>query len=235
MRYKIDLIEIKCLDENDSGPGNNDEPYVIVTSVCFKNALSGVPLPPGINLPSLNFPIVVVNKFGPWGGVDEGETRSTTAFRTGVTFTEIEKMFLSMMGVIIREPIWGVNRTPTPIGDLNSLFFLVAMMEKDDNNPSTVRTTVQGAVSAAASGYANANLSRNDLSQRLRDDMRSGIILGITSASPNSDDLIGVVQELQISSQDLRNADQRGTILKTLDFRNPSTRYEVVFRIQSLP
>lgn len=228
MNYQIDLIGIKCLDENDSGPWASDEPYVVVTTVCFRDALEGVTLPPGIPRPDINLPKVVTNKFGPWGDVDTGENRSTFEPPDGMTDAAVDSLRLTQ---IIRKPVWGLNGKPMPISNPDKLFILVGMMEHDDGNPNTVRTAVQTALSGAAAGYASSGLSRNDLAERMRKDMAGAIDLG-TLHPFNSDDRIGGVQELRITAANLREARQRGSIMKRLVFRNSTTRYRVSFRIK---
>lgn len=229
MNFQIDLMRVRCLDQNDSGPWDSDEPYVVVATICFKEAFTGVKLPSGITLPRLNLPSVLTKKFGPWDGVDTGETATTFEVPPGLPQAAVD---LFRLRFVIREPVWGPNGVPMPIGNPDKFFILVGMMEHDDSNPNAVRTAVQAALSGAVQGYANAGLSRNDLAQRMRADMAGAIDLGRLHPF-NSDDPIGGVQELRITSANLRTCEQRGTVTKTLGFVNSTTRYQVTFRIKS--
>jgi hypothetical protein len=86
----IALKKIKCRIETDEV--GSDEPYVLVTAVDLSNPL---------------LPNAEVTLYGPWGDVDEGETRTTQPLQPGVNPSDFP--FL-----VWRRNAWGRPAAPRP-------------------------------------------------------------------------------------------------------------------------
>jgi hypothetical protein len=174
MALTIAVKSITCLQESTE-PSLHDEPYVLVT---------------GVDLSQL-IPNVEVTQYGPWSGVDKGETH----------------------GIKDRLPFWGLdNKTAVAISDPSSVVFIVSVMENDSGKPEVLRGLVKGA--AVASLAASNGMPRATRVQKLQNDIHSA--LGIPTGFPNPDDIVGS-KELVLTAGDLV-APASKTRIKTLDF-----------------
>jgi hypothetical protein len=118
-----------------------------------------------------------------------------------------------------------------------NLIFLVGLMENDDAKPDAVR--------AGVDAYMTGNLfsepttqKRSVLVKELLDAF-SGALHSPAAAGPtfpfNMDDVIGPVQELQITALDLGWAAHRGSWEKRLTFNGDGARYQVDFILDQHP
>lgn len=162
---------IKSID--DSTEVGADEPYILVTAA----DLSGP-------VPSLE-----VTLYGPWPGVDKGETAPTLP----VPPIGIDVLNLS------RRPFWPFNgKNADTISKIDNLIFIVSVMENDDGNPNTLRTLVK--LAALGSLAASTGIGRKTRVDKLIADINGA--LGTPTGAPNFDDIVGT-QELVLTNKDL--------------------------------
>lgn len=180
---KIKVGSIYCAKQQGTFFFESDAPYVLVASI----DLSVVPLP---NLE--------VTLYGPWDGVDTGESRNSD----GTLF-------------------WAINGSAKTILQPTDVIFLVAVMEKDEGSPNATRGLVKAQLTATLA--ASIGLSRSNLVTKLINDMNSA--LSIPTGFPNPDDKIAV-KELTLSALDLV-LPTVAPLAKTLSFSGDGAKYDV--------
>lgn len=229
---RIDLLSVRVVDENDNAPFDSDEPYVLVQVVALSNIFDDIPdlTALGINVPALNLPTVRTLRFGPWSGVDEGETVKTIEWPAKVPLTQEQEDALRRF-LVFRDPIWGPQGS-WPIGDPDQLFIHVQMMEWDGSSVSRVNTAIQAPVAAELLSAINSGENHAQLSRRMKDAFATNIDIGTFSVT-NSDDRIGDPQELVITREMIKQVEEDGTILfRQFTFRNASSEYRLQFRLK---
>jgi hypothetical protein len=233
---RIDLINLRSYYENDSGPWDSDEPYVLIQIVALTDIFAGIQglKSLGIDVPSLNLPSVRTMRFGPWSGVDAEETVQTIEIPPGLSWEQEE---LIRRFVVVRDPIWGPTGS-WPIGDPNQLFIHVAAMESDGTDKSRVNTAIQSLLLPEVISAINNGETHEQLSRRLRDFLKTNIGVGTLDVF-NSDDQIGEPQELLITPELVQQVESGQTIYKDLIFVDfitiddePNTKYRVRFRFR---
>ena len=193
----IALKSIKCKIETDEV--GSDEPYVLVTAVDLTNPI---------------LPNAEVTLYGPWGDVDEGESRSTQPLQPGINPSD-------MPFIIWRRNAWGPSGQAKAIANPANAVILVSMMEHDDGKPGTARELTKGAV--VSSLAASAGMTRAQRVSKLKADIIGA--LGIPTGFPNFDDRVGTTQEFMLSTNLLDVA--AGPKSKTLTIVGDGGKYEV--------
>jgi len=193
----IALKSIKCKIETDEV--GSDEPYVLVTAVDLTNPI---------------LPNAEVTLYGPWGDVDEGESRSTQPLQPGINPSD-------MPFIIWRRNAWGPSGQAKAIANPANAVILVSMMEHDDGKPGTARELTKGAV--VSSLAASAGMTRAQRVSKLKADINGA--LGIPTGFPNFDDRVGTTQEFMLSTNLLDVA--AGPKSKTLTIVGDGGKYEV--------
>lgn len=195
----IALSKLKCLIETDEVGA--DEPYVLVTAIDLKN----FPLPQ-----------IEVTLYGPWGGVDKGDTATTQPIPPGVDPNVLPF-------IVWRRNAWGPSGGAKPIASPADAILLVSMMEHDDGKPTAAREIVKGAV--VSSLAASTNMSRANRVSKLIADINGA--LAIPTGAPNFDDRVGSTQELKLSAALLNVAG--GPKTKTLPITGDGGKYQATF------
>jgi len=200
---KIAVTKVKCFIDTDEA--TSDEPYVLVT---------------GINLKSL-VPNVEVTRYGPWGDVDEDETRTTIPIPPSLPFDPDPSGIIG----IFRKPCWGLDGKAATISNPDDVVLLVSLMENDDGDVQASRVLVKGA--AVTSLAASMSLSRTARVAKLINDINGA--LQIPTGAPNFDDNIGSTKEFRLSKELL---DVNGCKkFKCLTFVGDGGRYQVCFEV----
>lgn len=195
----IALKKIKCRIETDEvGP---DEPYVLVTAVDLSNPL---------------LPNAEVTRYGPWGGVDAGDTCTTQPIPPGVDPNDLPF-------IIWRRNAWGPSGAAKAIANPANAILLVSMMEHDDGKPGTARELAKAAVVGALA--ASAGMTREQRVAKLKADLHGA--LGIPTGFPNFDDRVGATKELVLSASLLDVA--AGPKTKTLTIVGDGGKYDLTF------
>jgi hypothetical protein len=197
----IALTKIKCLIETDEV--GSDEPYVLVTAVDLK---------------ALPLPTVEVTRYGPWGDVDEGETKVTKAIPPGLNPDQMPLF-------VWRRAAWSPSGAPKAINHPDDAILLVSMMEHDDGDAAAARTVVKGAV--VSSLAASISLPRAKRVEKLIADINGA--LEIPTGAPNFDDRVGSTQEFRLSNNLLSVA--AGPKNKTLTVRGDGGKYQITLRV----
>lgn len=195
----IALKKIKCRIETDEVGA--DEPYVLVTAVDLSNPL---------------LPNAEVTRYGPWGGVDAGDTCTTVPLQPGINPGD-------MPFVVWRTNAWGPSGSARPIPNPANAVLLVSLMEHDDGKPGTARELVKGAVVSALA--ASAGMTRAERVSKLKADIHGA--LGIPTGFPNFDDRVGSTRELPLSAGLLDVA--AGPKSKTLTITGDGGKYDLTF------
>jgi hypothetical protein len=193
----IALKKIKCRIETDEV--GSDEPYVLVTAVDLSNPL---------------LPNAEVTLYGPWGDVDEGETRTTQPLQPGVNPSDFP--FL-----VWRRNAWGPSGSANAIPNLANAVILVSMMEHDDGKASAARELAKAAVVGALA--ASAGMTRAQRVSKLIADINGA--LAIPTGAPNFDDRVGSTREFVLSSNLLDVA--AGPKSKTMTIVGDGGKYDV--------
>lgn len=195
----IALKKIKCRIETDEV--GSDEPYVLVTAVDLSNPV---------------LPNAEVTLYGPWGDVDEDETRTTQPLQPGVNPSDFP--FL-----VWRRNAWGPSGSAKAIANPANAIMLVSMMEHDDGKPSAARELVKAAVVGALA--ASAGMTRAQRVSKLKTDINGA--LAIPTGAPNFDDRVGSTVELALSANLLNVA--AGPKTKTLTITGDGGKYDLTF------
>jgi hypothetical protein len=195
----IALKKIKCRIETDEIGA--DEPYVLVTAVDLSNPL---------------LPNAEVTRYGPWGGVDAGDTCTTQPLQPGVNPSD-------MPFIVWRLNAWGPSGTAKAIASPANVILLVSLMEHDDGKPGTARELVKGAVVSALA--ASNGMTREQRVNKLKADIHDA--LGIPTGFPNFDDRVGSTKEVPLSASLLNVAG--GPKTKTLTIVGDGGKYDVTF------
>jgi len=198
----IALTKIKCRIETDEVGA--DEPYVLVTAVDLSNPL---------------LPNVEVTRYGPWGDVDEGESRTTHSIPTG--FDPDLAPF-----IVWRRNAWGPSGNAKAISNPANAVLLVSMMEHDNGKPSAARELTKGAV--VSSLAASNGMTRAQRVSKLIADINGA--LAIPTGAPNFDDRVGSTKELALSANLLNVA--AGPKTKTLTIVGDGGKYDVTLQVK---
>lgn len=205
---------IECINAT-SGLGS-DEPYVLVLAVDLSSTLS---LSVGGKTVSVPLPSLHVTRVGPWEDVDDGETHSVFE-----------------LAPADRQPFWDLTGT-LKLTDPAKTIFLVTLMENDDADPESIRTTVTGIM--AGNLFSNPTLNRDTLASMLRGALDGAIntARGAGATFPfNFDDQIGSTQELRISAADIATASKNGsTELFLSEFNGDGASYSIIFTMSTSP
>lgn len=193
---RIFLKSIRCY--KDTSEADSDEPYALVFT-----ARRGFP-------PAANTVL-----YGPWGDVDSGESRKTGMF------------FYGPGGLPLVPPanIWGISGQPEPAPDPQNVVIIAALMENDNGKAAGIRAGLHAQLYADLVS-APAELSRDQLVQRLLKTMRDALKGPITIGVLNNDDLIDV-GEIQIANS-LR---ARLPTVVSKHMTGDGGRYELFFEI----
>lgn len=195
----IALKKIKCRIETDEVGA--DEPYVLVTAVDLSNPL---------------LPNAEVTRYGPWGDVDGGESRTTQPLQPGVNPSDFP--FL-----VWRRNAWGPSGQAKAIANPANAILLVSVMEHDDGKPGTARELAKAAVVGALA--ASAGMTRAQRVSKLIADINGA--LGIPTGFPNFDDRVGTTKEVPLSANLLNVA--AGPKTKTMTIVGDGGKYDVTF------
>lgn len=195
----IALKKIKCRIETDEV--GSDEPYVLVTAVDLTNPL---------------LPNAEVTLYGPWGGVDAGDTCTTQPLQPGVNPSDFP--FL-----VWRRNAWGPSGSAKAIPNPANAILLVSMMEHDDGKASAARELAKAAVVGALA--ASAGMTRAQRVSKLIADINGA--LAIPTGAPNFDDRVGSTREVPLSASLLNVA--AGPKTKTLTIVGDGGKYDVTF------
>ena len=198
----IALSKIKCKIETDEV--GSDEPYVLVTAVDLSNPL---------------LPNAEVTLYGPWGDVDEGETRTTQPLQPGMPPSDFPF-------IIWRRNAWGPSGQAKAIASPANAIILVSMMEHDDGKPSAAREIAKGAV--VSSLAASMGMTREQRVSKLKADINGA--LAIPTGAPNFDDRVGTTKEFPLSANLLNVA--AGAKSKTLTIVGDGGKYEVTLVVK---
>lgn len=193
----IALKKIKCRIETDEI--GSDEPYVLVTAVDLSNPV---------------LPNAEVTLYGPWGGVDEGDTCTTQPIPNGVDPNDLPF-------IIWRRNAWGPSGSAKAIPNPANAVILVSMMEHDDGKASAARELVKAAVVGALA--ASAGMTRAQRVSKLKTDIHGA--LGIPTGAPNFDDRVGATVEVPLSASLLDVA--AGPKTKTITIVGDGGKYDV--------
>jgi len=193
-KCKIKVDSMRVLDESNEG-SSSDEPYVIVfVADVRKNAL-------GITVPNAK------TTMHRWGNADEGD----------LLHTVMEDEPLAAF-VAPDQYCWGPDNGPAQIDNADQLVILAGIMENDDGSPTAARGMVNGLMAGSIANIAGANLTRDKLVKRLKDDMNSAMTQARITGAPDFDDRVGTVQELRLSAPDLTKVAKKQIVAKNLTF-----------------
>lgn len=198
----IALTKIKCKIETDEV--GSDEPYVLVTAVDLSNPL---------------LPNAEVTLYGPWGDVDEGETRTTQPIPPGVDPNDLPF-------IVWRRNAWGPSGQAKVIASPAHAVILVSMMEHDDGKAGTARGLAKAA--AVSSLAASMGMTREQRVNKLKADIHAA--LGIPTGAPNFDDRVGGTKEFALSANLLNVA--AGPKNKMLTIVGDGGKYEVTLQVK---
>ncbi len=152
----------------------------------------------GIALPSIN-----VVKVGPWSGVGPGGTH-----------------LAALLPSADRPAFWNVNGLAQPIAAPQDVIFLVAMMENDGASPDAIRGVVRTELLAARVTNTNRPYSSyvTTMISNMTGTIETARVLGLSPGHLNADDLIGGVQQLSLTTNDLSALNDLESVSKTLRF-----------------
>jgi hypothetical protein len=199
----------------DTDEDASDEPYVIVCCVDVSRRVGG-----------LVVPSVWTRLVGPWASADQGDLLVTTPLLPP-----------SLPPKIWRMPFWDINGQVRAIEDPDEVIFLVAMMEHDDSATAMMRQAVNGAVTGTAAGTVNnLALDRDGIVRELRAAMRDAIDGVRQIPVINTDERLGGVQELRLTSDHLERSAEGEEVRLNLTFNGDggSYRLEFIMRERSL-
>ena len=152
----------------------------------------------GVALPAIN-----VTKIGQWIGVDANETH------LAISLTSTN-----------RPAFWNLDGRAQPIAAPQDVIFLVAFMENDGSSPDAIRGVVQTELLAAR--LTNTNRAYTAYVINMISNMTGTIdtarLLGLSPGHLNADDLIGGVQQLSLTTNDLAALNGLEPVSKTLRF-----------------
>jgi hypothetical protein len=141
-----------------------------------------------------------VFKYGPWLGVNAGETKYASHLDSNPAF-------------------WDLDSDPRPIAHPQDVIFLVAMCENDASSPDGIRGGVKAALLAAR--VTNTNQDYADYVRAMISNMTGTIetirVEGMDPLHLNEDDLFGVKQ-LSLTTSDLDRLNNLETVAKPLRF-----------------
>ncbi|MDR7335543.1 hypothetical protein [Roseateles asaccharophilus] len=198
----IALTKIKCKIETDEV--GSDEPYVLVTAVDLSNPV---------------LPNAEVTLYGPWGGVDQGDTAVTQPIPQGIDPNDLPF-------IIWRRNAWGPSGQAKVIANPAQAIILVSMMEHDDGKASAARELAKAAV--VSSLAASMGMTRAQRVAKLKADIHGA--LGIPTGAPNFDDRVGGTHEFALSASLLNVA--AGPKNKTLTIVGDGGKYEVTLQVK---
>jgi hypothetical protein len=170
-----------------------DQPYLLIASFDMANSVNQ-------GVVGLIPPAVDVFKYGPWLGVNKGETHYASHLGSNPAF-------------------WDLDSDPRPIADPQDVIFLVAMCENDASSPDGIRGGVKSALILAHS--TNTNQDYADYVRAMISNMTGTIetirLEGMDPLHLNEDDLFGVKQ-LTLTTGDLDRLNNLETVAKPLRF-----------------
>jgi nicotinamidase-related amidase len=140
---QIYLDSLRC--EEDTNEADDDEPYVLVTSVNLASNLRIPGVPIGLPIPA--FDVFLLR----YRAVSEGETRPGNAYTS----------------------FWNVTGRPASLTNPEEAIFVVALVENDDGDPDALRGIVKGIVGASILG--SISLNRDDKVAALLRDVDSAL------------------------------------------------------------
>jgi hypothetical protein len=181
--------------EDASKEAGKDEPYVLIASFNMANSVL-------LGMVGLTLPDVNVVKVGPWDGVGANE-----------------RHFASHLTTFNRPPFWNLNGDAATIADPQDVIFLVAFMEHDGSNPDGIRGAVRTELLAALGPNVNRGYSAyvTNMVSNMTATIESSRLL-VTKITTNFDDLIGDVQQLSLTANDLATLNGLEPVTKTLRF-----------------
>jgi hypothetical protein len=170
-----------------------DEPYLLIASFDMANSVN-------LGVVGFTLPAIDVFKYGPWLGVNEGETHSASHLSSNPAF-------------------WDLDSDPRPIAEPQDVIFLVAMCENDASSPDSIRGGVRTELLAARA--TNTNQDYADYVRVMISNMTGTIesirVEGMDPLHLNEDELFGVKQ-LALTTADLDRLNNLETVAKPLRF-----------------
>lgn len=183
-----------------------EEPYLLVASFDMTNIVSA-------GIVGIGLPAVDVVKVGPWTGVSANETHRAAT-----------------LPAINRPSFWDLNGGAQPIAHQQDVIFLVAFMENDGSSPDAIRGAVR--TNLLASRITNTNRPYAAYVDTMISNMTGAIetasIAGLDPLHLNEDDLIGGVQHLDLSPNDLAQLNRIEPVTKSLRFTQQKANHKVV-------
>ena len=170
-----------------------DEPYLLIASFDMTNSVN-------LGVVGFTLPAIDVFKYGPWLGVNEGETQYASHLSSNPAF-------------------WDLDSDPRPIAEPQDVIFLVAMCENDASSPDSIRGGVKDVLLAARA--TNTNQDYADYVRVMISNMTGTIetirVEGMDPLHLNEDELFGVKQ-LALTTGDLDRLNNLETVAKSLRF-----------------
>jgi hypothetical protein len=174
----------------------HEEPYLLIAAFDMLNVVNAGIV--GVALPNIE-----VVKVGPWSGVDADETHGT-----------------AILAPIDRPVFWGPAGAARTIANPQDVIFLVALMEHDGSSPDAIRGGVRTNLLAAR--LSNTNRPYASYVDTMISGMTAAIetvrVAGLDPLHLNEDDLIGGVQQLALTTNDVAALNRLDPVNKTLRF-----------------
>jgi hypothetical protein len=149
------------------------------------------------DLTAMPRPSVRATRYGPWGDVETGDTRSTRIIPPDLPPAAVDAL---ANFAVLRRPFWGLdNRSARLIDRPGDVVILIALLDRDEGATGATRERAQA---AAANELANSvGLDRSSRVER----MIAGVsgALDLPPRTPDAPDHFGDVQELALTPTDL--------------------------------
>src|SRR5205814_308302 len=123
-------------------------------------------------------------------------------------------------------PLWSLTGSAAAIRDPSDVIALAALMEHDFSDPNSVVSAVQVALTASLLAAKSSGFGRDQLVGKLITDMFGALSLGAAGGALNTDERIGIPQEVRLTATDLQQARCGHSVVKTLSFLGDGGSYE---------
>jgi hypothetical protein len=209
----VSLVRLKCIEQEDTEvvfDTQDDEPYVLVMAVDGQR----IRVINGIPAPVV---AAQLRRIGPIEDFDQGDVKEAPL-----------------------NALWGLHGAPAPIGNIDRVFFLVALLDNDSAKPSEVeeRTVL---AQAGLPGLASVAFAREGLDDAARFELfvatarqaMNGTVSGARMAFPDPDDQLGEVQVLRFSDQEQQDVLSLAvpSFERTLTLEGDDAKYELTFSL----